>query len=107
MSNEYKAFQLREDFNASIDYSKWEMSPVDYTDKYTLHKRHLRVGRAVRLYEIMKLNGATEEELFAIWCLLMVCLDAEKKCLDMDKAFEDFGYLEMKHKYYDEVDKID
>ena len=87
------------DFNVVIDYKEWGMDPHKYKEQYSDRKQQLNVGRAYKLYKLMKEENAPDDELLAVWTYMMVCIDARKHLLDMDKAAEQLEFKKLETKY--------
>lgn len=92
-------FDAVKDFNVDLNYNNWTITEAEYKDKFSDRKHQLNTGRASKLYITMKEAGAANEELFAIWSYMMICINARDLHLDMDKAAKDFNFFELEKKY--------
>lgn len=92
-------FDAVKGFNVDINYDNWKMNELDYKNKFSERKYQLNTGRASKLYSTMKDADAPNDELFAVWTYMMICLNAHEYHLDMEKAADDMKFLELERKY--------
>ena len=87
------------DFNVAINYYAWSTMPGTCEENYSDKKHRVYVGRASKLYELMKEKDAPNDELLAAWTYLMICVKAKELHLNMDKAMKQFNIKELERRY--------
>lgn len=97
--NNKTALDFMNDYNVEINYSNWGLSPDVYAERISDHRHQIVTGRAIKTYRNMKNEGASEEDLFAAWSFFMICMNARKYKLDIDKAAKDFNFEELERRY--------
>lgn len=93
------AFEFENDFNVDINYDVWSIKPGTYEENYSDKKQQVYVGRAFKLYELMKEKDTPNDELLAAWTYLMICVKAKEFHLNVDKAMKQLNIKELEKKY--------
>lgn len=98
--NNKTALDFMNDYNVEINYSNWSLDPDVYSERISDHRHQVVTGRAIKTYRNMKNDDSvSEEDLFAAWSFFMICLNARKYKLDIDKAAKDFNFDDLERKY--------